>query len=224
MASYEELMGVIQEGNVAETRNQVRALLDGGKSPDEIIRKGIIEAMDIVGKKFSEGECYIPEMLVAAKASQKGLEIVKPLLVKSGFKPQGKIILGTVKGDLHDIGKNIVAMMLEGAGFEVIDLGCDVTPETFADTLKAEKARILAMSCLLTTTMISMQNTMDALKEAGLLGKIKVMIGGPPTTDEFARRIGADFRGENACEAVEQARRFVACPEGNLFEEGEGRP
>lgn len=207
MASYEELMRVIQEGNFVETQNQVRALLDKGKSPNEIIQKGIIEAMDIVGKKFSEGECYIPEMLVSAKASQKGLEILKPLLAKSGFKPKGKIVLGTVKGDLHDIGKNIVAMMLEGAGFEVIDLGCDVAPEKFIDTLKAEKAQILAMSCLLTTTMISMKNTMDALKEAGLMGKIKVMIGGAPITEEFARKIGADFRGKDAYEAVEQARR-----------------
>ena len=207
MASYEELMRVIQEGNFVETQNQVRALLDKGKSPNEIIQKGIIEALDIVGKKFSEGECYIPEMLVSAKASQKGLEILKPLLVKSGFKPKGKIVLGTVKGDLHDIGKNIVAMMLEGAGFEVIDLGCDVAPEKFIDTLKAEKAQMLAMSCLLTTTMISMKNTMDALKEAGLIGKIKVMIGGAPITEEFARKIGADFRGKDAYEAVEQARR-----------------
>jgi 5-methyltetrahydrofolate--homocysteine methyltransferase len=212
MASYGELVEVIQEGIVAETQNQVRALLDKGKSPDEIIQKGIVEAMDIVGKKFSEGECFIPEMLVAARASKKALEILKPLLVKSGFKPKGKIILGTVKGDLHDIGKNIVAMMLEGAGFEVIDLGCDVAPKKFIDTLKAEKAQVLAMSCLLTTTMISMKDTMDVLKEAGLIGKIKVMIGGPPTTEEFARKIGADFRGKDACEAVEQARHFL--PEG----------
>ena len=215
MASYEELRDVIQEGNFTETQNQVRALLGEGKSPNEIIQKGIVEALDIVGKKFSAGECYIPEMLVSARASKKGLEIVRPLLVKSDFKPKGKIILGTVKGDLHDIGKNIVAMMLEGAGFEVIDLGCDVTPERFIDALKAEKARILALSCLLTTTMISMKNTMDALREAGLIGKIKVMIGGPPTTEEYARKIGADFRGKDACEAVEQARRYI--PEGEAF-------
>lgn len=209
MASFEELMGVIQEGNFVETQNQIRTLLDEGISPNEIIQNGIIKAMDIVGKKFSEGECYVPEMMVSAKASQKGLEILKPLLVKSGFIPKGKIVLGTVKGDLHDIGKNIVAMMLEGAGFEVIDLGCDVAPEKFIDTLKAEKAQILAMSSLLTTTMISMKNTMDALKEAGLMGKIKVMIGGAPVTEEFARKIGADFRGKDAYAAVEQARHFI---------------
>jgi 5-methyltetrahydrofolate--homocysteine methyltransferase len=210
MATYEELMTVIQEGNFVETQNQVRVLLAQGKSPGEIIQKGIIEALDVVGKKFSEGECYIPEMLVSAKASQKGLEIVKPLLVKAGFQPKGKIVLGTVKGDLHDIGKNIVAMMLEGAGFQVIDLGYDVPPERFIETLKSEKPQILAMSCLITTTMISMKNTMDAVKEAGLLGKVKVMIGGPPTTEDFAKKIGADFRGKDAYDAVEQARQMVS--------------
>jgi 5-methyltetrahydrofolate--homocysteine methyltransferase len=203
-------MTVIQEGNFVETQNQVKALLAQGKSPGEIIQKGIIEALDIVGKKFSEGECYIPEMLVSAKASQKGLEIVKPLLVKEGFQPKGKIVVGTVKGDLHDIGKNIVAMMLEGAGFQVIDLGYDVPPEKFVEALKTEKAAILALSCLITTTMISMKNTMDALKEAGLLGKVNVMIGGPPTTEDFARKIGADFRGKDAYDAVEQARKLIS--------------
>jgi 5-methyltetrahydrofolate--homocysteine methyltransferase len=210
MATYEELMTAIQEGNFVKTQNQVKALLAQGKSPSEIIQKGIIEALDIVGKKFSEGECYIPEMLVSAKASQKGLEIVKPLLVKAGFQPKGKIVVGTVKGDLHDIGKNIVAMMLEGAGFQVIDLGYYVAPEKFVEALKAEKAAILALSCLITTTMISMKNTMDALKEAGLLGKVKVMIGGPPTTEDFARKIGADFRGKDAYDAVEQARKLIS--------------
>jgi len=209
MASYEELVKAIEEGNFGETQNQVRALLDRGESPGAIIQTGIIETLDRIGRSFSAGECYIPEMLVAAKASQKGLEIVKPLLVKSDFKPKGKIILGTVKGDLHDIGKNIVAMMLEGAGFQVIDLGYDVPPEKFVETLKAEKAQILAMSCLITTTMISMKNTMDALKEAGLLGRVKVMIGGPPTTGDFAKKIGADFRGKDAYDAVEQARRMM---------------
>jgi 5-methyltetrahydrofolate--homocysteine methyltransferase len=210
MASYNELMTAVQEGNFAETQNQVNALLAEGQPPNEIIQKGIIEALDIVGKKFSEGECFIPEMLVAAKASQKGLEILKPLLVKTDFQPKGAIILGTVQGDLHDIGKNIVSMMFEGAGFRVIDLGYDVTPDKFISALKAEKAQILAMSCLITTTMISMKNTMDALKESGLFGKIKVMIGGPPTTDDFAMKIGANFRGKDAYDAVAQARVFAS--------------
>jgi len=210
MEDYEGLVGLIQQGNFAETQNRVKALLDEGKLPDQILQRGIIAALDIVGKKFSEGECFIPEMLVAGKASQKALEILKPLLVRSDFKPKGKVVLGTVKGDLHDIGKNIVAMMLEGAGFQVIDLGYDVAPEKFVEAIKRENAQILAMSCLLTTTMISMKNTMDALRQAGLFGKVKVMIGGPPTTDEYAKKIGADFRGKDAYKGVEQARFFIS--------------
>ena len=210
MSGYEELQEMIQRGNFAGTENLVKALLDQGIPADEIIQIGIITTLDIVGKKFSEGECFIPEMLVAGKASQKALEILKPLLVGSDFKSKGKIVLGTVKGDLHDIGKNIVAMMLEGAGFQVIDLGYDVAPEKFVEAIKKENAQILAMSCLLTTTMISMKNTMDALREAGLYGKVKVMIGGPPTTDDFAKKIGADFRGKDAYKGVEQARFFIS--------------
>ena len=210
MSDHEELAKMIQQGNFTETQNLVRALLDQGDSPDEIIQKGIVVALDNIGKRFSAGECFIPEMLVAARASQKALEILSPLLARTRFEPKGKVVIGTVKGDLHEIGKNIVAMMLKGSGFHVIDLGFDVAPEKFVDALKTENARILAMSCLLTTTMISIENTMDALREAGLYGTVKVMIGGPPTTDDFAREIGADFRGRDAYEGVEQARRFVS--------------
>ena len=201
---------MVQQGNFTVTQNLVKALLNQGKSPDEIIQKGIVVALDIVGKQFSAGECYIPEMLVAARASQKGLDILSPLLVKTRFKPKGKVVIGTVRGDLHEIGKNIVAMMLKGAGFHVIDLGFDVAPEKFVKSLKTEDAQVLAMSCLLTTTMASMENTMDALREAGLYGNVKVMIGGPPTTDDFAKEIGADFRGKDAYEGVEQAKYFVS--------------
>lgn len=210
MSDYLKCVKMIQEGNFIETRNQVRILLDQGESAHEIIQRGIIEALDLVGKKFSAGECYIPEMLVAARASQKGLEILKPLLVETDFKPKGRVVVGTVKGDVHDIGKNIVSMMLEAAGFQVADLGTDVPPQRFVDALKAEGAQILAMSCLLTTTMISMKNTMDAVRESGLYGKVKVMIGGPPTTDDYAMKIGADFRGKDAYAAVEQAKQFVS--------------
>jgi 5-methyltetrahydrofolate--homocysteine methyltransferase len=208
MSEYEGLVTAVQQGDFTETQNFVNALLNQGKSPDEIIREGIVVALDIVGKRFSAGECYIPEMLVAARASQRGLDVLTPLLVKTGFKPRGKVVIGTVRGDLHDIGKNIVAMMLKGVGFHVVDLGFDVGPEKFVNSLKTENAQILAMSCLLTTTMISMQETIDALREAGLYGKVKVMIGGPPTTDDFAQEIGADFRGKDAYEGVEQAKRF----------------
>jgi 5-methyltetrahydrofolate--homocysteine methyltransferase len=210
MLGYEQLVKVIQQGNYTETQNLVEALLNQGKSADEIIEKGIVVALDIVGKQFSAGECYIPEMLVAARASQKGLDTLSPLLAKTRRKPKGKVVVGTVKGDLHEIGKNILVMMLKGAGFHVIDLGFDVAPEKFVKALKTENAQVLAMSCLLTTTMISMEDTMDALREAGLYGKVKVMIGGPPTRDDFAKEIGADFRGKDAYEGVEQAKRFVS--------------
>ena len=210
MSAYEGLVETIQQGNFAETETLVRTLLDQGKSPDEIIQKGIVVALDIVGKRFSAGECYIPEMLVAARGSQKALDILSPLLAKTSFRPRGTVVIGTVRGDLHDIGKNIVAMMLKGAGFNVIDLGFDVAPENFIKALRNENAQVLAMSCLITTTMVSMEKTMDALREAGLAGKVKVMIGGPPTTDDFARDIGADFRGRDAYEGVQQAIRFVS--------------
>jgi len=210
MSEYEELLKIIQQGDFMGTQNLVKALLDQGNSPNQIIQKGIIVALDIVGKKFSSGECYIPEMLVAAKAAQKGLDILRPLVAMEGFKPKGKIIIGTVKGDLHDIGKNIVAMMLESAWFAVIDLGYDVPPEKFVKAITTENAQILAMSCLITTTMISMKYTMDAIREAGLYGKVKIMIGGPPITDDFAKKIGADFRGKDAYEAVKQAERFIS--------------
>ena len=210
MSGYEELVQSVQRGDYTGTENLIKALLDEGNSPDEIIQKGIVVALDVVGKQFSVGECFIPEMLVAAKASQKGLDILNPLLVKTQFKPKGTVVIGTVRGDLHDIGKNIVAMMLKGSGFHVIDLGFDVAPEKFVNALETEKAQILAMSCLLTTTMISMENAMDALRKAGLYGRVKVMIGGPPTTDDFAKEIGADFRGKDAYEAVEQAKLFVS--------------
>ena len=210
MAGYEELVKSVQRGDYTGTENLIQALLDEGNFPDEIIQKGIVVALDVVGKQFSAGECFIPEMLVAAKASQKGLDILNPLLVKTQFKPKGTVVIGTVRGDLHDIGKNIVAMMLKWTGFRVIDLGSDVAPERFVNALETEKAQILAMSCLLTTTMISMEDAMDDLRKAGHYGKVKVMIGGPPTTDDFAKEIGADSRGKDAYEAVEQAKRFVA--------------
>jgi 5-methyltetrahydrofolate--homocysteine methyltransferase len=210
MAWYEDLVTVVQRGDYTGTENLIKALLDEGKSPDEIIEKGIVVALDVVGKQFSAGECFIPEMLVAARASQKGLDILSPLLVKTQFKPKGTVVIGTVRGDLHDIGKNIVAMMLKGSGFHVIDLGFDVAPEKFVKAVEAENAQVLAMSCLLTTTMISMEATMDALRKANLYGKLKVMIGGPPTTEDFAREIGADFRGKDAYEGVKGAERFVS--------------
>ncbi len=208
MATYEELMTVIQEGNFVETQNQVRALLDQGKSPSEIIQKGIIEALDIVGKKFSEGECFIPEMLVSARASKKGLEIVKPLLVKSGCKPKGKIILGTVKGDLHDIGKNLVAMMIEGGGWEVIDLGVDVGSEKFLKAIDENPDAVISLSALLTTTMENMKKIVTAIKEKH--SGSKILIGGAPVTMDYCKKIRADFYSSAPQGAVNYLKQLVS--------------
>jgi 5-methyltetrahydrofolate--homocysteine methyltransferase len=209
MSEYQALLERIQEGDFAGVQKAVREFLAQGRRPEEVIQKGIVPALDIVGEKFSRGEAFIPEMLIAAKASQKGLEILKPLLAKGDFQPKGKVVIGTVKGDLHDIGKNIVGMMLESAGFQVFDLGFDVGPEKFVNALKAESAQILAMSCLLTTTMMSVKDTLEALRAAGLYGKVRVMIGGPPTSEAYARQIGADFWGKDAYDAVQQARIYA---------------
>lgn len=210
MSKYKDLVNMITQGNFLETEKLVEKLLDQGNLPDDIIHKGIITALDIVGKKFSEGECFVPEMLVAAKASQKALVILRPFLTKTNFKPKGKIIIGTVEGDLHDIGKNIVAMTLEAACFQIVDLGVNVAPEKFVEAIKTENPEILALSCLLTTTMPAMNHTLDVLREAGINMNLKVMVGGAPISDDFAKEIGANFRGRDAYEAVRQARLWTA--------------
>jgi 5-methyltetrahydrofolate--homocysteine methyltransferase len=165
--------------------------------------------MEVVGEKFRCNEVYVPEVLVAARAMKKSLAILKPLLVQTGFKPVGVAVMGSVKGDLHDIGKNLVCMMLEGAGFEVVDLGTDVPPEKFVQAAKDSKAQIIGMSTLLTTTMLGMKDVMAALEKAELRGKVKVMVGGAPVTQSFAQEIGADAYGESAATAVEKARQLI---------------
>lgn len=210
MSEYDALVESIQTGNVAETQDRIRELLDQGKSPQGIIQKGLIVALDIVGKKFSAGDCFIPEMLIAARASQGGLDVLKPSFPKTDFASRGKVVIGTVKGDLHDIGKNIVAMMLEAVGFEVKDLGVDVFSEKFIQAVDTFNPQIVALSCLLSTTTESMSLTVEELRNAGLRDRVKVIIGGPPTSDEFARKIGADFYGEDAYTGVEIASRIVS--------------
>jgi 5-methyltetrahydrofolate--homocysteine methyltransferase len=178
--------------------------------PADILNQGMIAAMGEVGRLFEEGEYFVPEMLIAARAMQKGLEILKPHLTEADVQSPGKVAIGTVKGDLHDIGKNLVAMMLEGAAFEVIDLGTDVSPERFIQAVRDRGAQIIAMSALLTTTMPNMKNTIEALKEAGLRDKVKVMIGGAPVTQNYADQIGADGFAEDASRAVAKARSLLA--------------
>jgi 5-methyltetrahydrofolate--homocysteine methyltransferase len=188
---------------------RVQAALDEGIEPGRILTDGMISAMEKVGKLFEEGEYFVPEMLISARAMQAGLAVLKPRLVATGVKVTGRVAIGTVKGDLHDIGKNLVAMMLEGAGFEVIDLGTDVTPEKFVEAAKTQNVDIVAMSALLTTTMPNMKNTLAALVEAGVRDKVKVMIGGAPVTDAYALQIGADGYAQDASRAVSLAKSLV---------------
>lgn len=209
-AGLEKIFEGILDGNAKLVVEEVQKALDAGIGPAEILNQGMIAAMGEVGRLFEEGEYFVPEMLIAARAMQKGLEVLKPFLTDADVQSPGKVAIGTVKGDLHDIGKNLVAMMLEGAAFEVIDLGTDVSPERFIQAVRENGAQIIAMSALLTTTMPNMKNTIEALKEAGLRDKVKVMIGGAPVTQTYADQIGADGFAEDASRAVAKARSLLA--------------
>lgn len=199
----------VMEGQTQAVKDKVQAALDAGIDAPVILNQGMIAAMAEVGRLFEEGEYFVPEMLIAARAMQAGLGLLKPHLVDSGVKTIGKVVIGTVKGDLHDIGKNLVAMMLEGAGFEVIDLGADVAPEKFVNAAREQSAQIVAMSALLTTTMPGMKHTIEALSEAGLRDKVKVMIGGAPVTQDYANQIGADGFSGDASRAVAAAKALI---------------
>ena len=193
-------------GQKAEVELWVHKALDAKLPADEILNTGLIAAMKEVGARFEAGDFFVPEMLIAARAMQAGLAILKPLLISGGIESSGKVVIGTVKGDLHDIGKNLVAMMLEGAGFEVVDLGTDVSPEKFITAIKNNNARLVGMSALLTTTMGNMKVIIAALKEAGIRDQVKVMVGGAPVTDKFAKDIGADGYAPDASRAVTLAQ------------------
>ena len=199
----------VMDGNLEGVRESVSKAVQAGLNADKILKEGLIPAMTEVGRLFEEGEYFVPEMLVAARAMQGGLEILKPLLVEEDVKPVGKVVIGTVKGDLHDIGKNLVAMMLKGAGFEVFDLGTDVPPDKFAEQVREKGADIVAMSALLTTTMTNMAAVIKVITEAGLREKVKIMIGGAPITDEYTRKIGADGYAQDASQAAKLAPSFI---------------
>jgi 5-methyltetrahydrofolate--homocysteine methyltransferase len=204
-----EIYQNVIEGNASAVQAGVNAALAQGLAADVILSQALIAAMEEVGKRFEEGEFFVPEMLIAARAMQSGLAILKPRLVESGVKAAGRIAIGTIKGDLHDIGKNLVAMMLEGAGYEVKDLGTDVDPQAFVKAAQ-DGAQVIGMSALLTTTMSNMQNTIQALQAAGLRDKVKVVIGGAPVTAAYARQIGADAFAPDASSAVRTVRQLVA--------------
>jgi 5-methyltetrahydrofolate--homocysteine methyltransferase len=205
----EDIYTGILDGNQHLVSQQVTEALKSGLSPDLILKDGLVAAMSEVGRLFEIGEYYIPEMLIAARAMQAGLKLLKPYLVDAGVKAVGRVVIGTVAGDLHDIGKNLVGMMLEGAGFEVLDLGTDIKPEAFTNAVREYKPDIVAMSALLTTTMPNMEATIRALEEAGLRKQVKVIIGGAPLTEEYAYKIGADGFGNDASLAVKVARSLI---------------
>jgi 5-methyltetrahydrofolate--homocysteine methyltransferase len=207
-----EICQAIMMYNRPKTAELVQNELNQGTDISIILNKGLIAPLDEIGKKFSKGEIFVPEMMAAANAMRGGLEILRPLLASAGVKTRGTIVIGTVKGDLHDIGKNIVAMMLEGAGFKVIDLGVDANAETFVSMAKKNEADIAAMSALLTTTMHAMETTVALIKEK--CNNLKTMIGGAPITDKFAKEIGADGFSTDAPGAVELARKFIAGQSG----------
>jgi 5-methyltetrahydrofolate--homocysteine methyltransferase len=204
-----QISHAVFEGRVKDMAGLTKEALAAGLTPQEILDRGLIQGMQMIGKEFKEGKKFLPEVLFAGRAMQASLSILRPLLAQTGAKMMGKVIIGTVKGDLHDIGKNLVAMMLEGAGFELIDLGKDVAPEQFVEAVRREKPDIVALSALLTTTMRSMGQTVERLKEAGLRDHVRIMIGGAPVTSDFACQIGADAYGSSAPHAVEIAKKFV---------------
>jgi 5-methyltetrahydrofolate--homocysteine methyltransferase len=203
-----DILQNVIDGNAQEVEDGVKAALIAGIGAEEILNNGLIAAMNEVGQRFEAGDFFVPEMLIAARAMQKGLKYLKPYLAKADVKAAGKVAIGTVKGDLHDIGKNLVAMMLEGSGFEVIDLGVDVAPEAFIKAVQ-DGAQIIGMSALLTTTMASMEKTIQILNSSGLRNKVKVLIGGAPVTQDYAQRIGADAYATDASSATRIARHLL---------------
>ena len=210
MADLTKLFDAVVDGDAKTTLEMTKQALAENIKPEEIVSRYMIPAMDEVGRRFEAEEYFVPELLLAGRAMKGALEILRPLLAASGAKPAGKVVIGTVKGDLHDIGKNLVAAMLEGAGFEVTDLGTDVSPEKFVEAVNTKDAQIVCLSALLTVTMPAMKSTVEALTSAGVRDKVKVMIGGAPVTDQYAREIGADSYSENASAAVAAARTLVA--------------
>ena len=196
----------LYDGEDKEVAALVQQAVDEGIDPAEILKGGLIAGMDEVGRDFKAGDLFVPEVLIAARAMHAGMDVLRPLLAEGDAMSAGKYVIGTVKGDLHDIGKNLVRMMLEGAGFEMIDLGTDVDAQAFVDAVSEHQPQFLGMSALLTTTMVQMKAIIEALEEAGLRDSVKIMIGGAPVTDAFAREIGADAYAADAASAVDVAR------------------
>lgn len=209
MSKIAEIAAAVESGKSKVVKVLVQEALDAGLNPADILNDGMIGAMSSVGEKFKKNEIFVPEMLVAARAMKAGVAILKPYLISADIRPIGKVVIGTVAGDLHDIGKNLVGMMIEGAGFEVIDLGVDVPAEKFVEAAKESGATIIGMSALLTTTMPAMKETVAAVKSSGMQDRVKIMVGGAPITEAFAKEIGADGYSEDAASAAELARKLI---------------
>jgi len=209
MSDISNLYEAVLKGDSKSAVAITKQALEAGVDPLEIVNGQMVPAMDEAGRRFECEEYFVPELLLAARAMKGALELIRPLLAERGAEPVGRVVIGTVKGDLHDIGKNLVASMLEGGGFEVIDLGADVSPEKFIDAVKQRKPDLVCLSALLTVTMPSMKTVIEALKRAGVRDSVKVLVGGAPVTEQWAQEIGADGYGASAAAAVPLARRMV---------------
>lgn len=209
MGILEEMSEFLQKGRANEVKDLVQKAIDQKMDAKKILEEGLMSGMNVVGEKFKNNQVYVPEVLIAARAMNAGISLLRPLLVSSGVKAKGKVVLGTVKGDLHDIGKNLVKMMMEGKGLEVIDLGTDVPADKFINTAKEQSADIIACSALLTTTMTEMKNVVEKAKEEGIRDQITIMVGGAPVTDNYCKSIGADIYSPDAASAAERA--IAAC-------------
>jgi 5-methyltetrahydrofolate--homocysteine methyltransferase len=203
MIEKEKFHTLLAQGKMEEVKKLTDEALNNGESAEAILKEGFIQSMDRIGVRFKNGEIYIPEVLIAARAMHAGMDVLKPILSKSTTRLSKKVAIGTVKGDLHDIGKNLVAMMLEGGGFEVVDLGIDVSAEKFVEAIKTHKPQVVGMSALLTTTIREMKVTLEAIEKAGLRKEVKTIVGGAPLTEKFAREIGADGYAPDAASAVD---------------------
>ncbi len=209
MADFEQMANGVIKGEIEKVGELTQKAVDEGVEPMEIIDNGLMSGMSVVGERFKVGDMYIPEVIMSAKAMSAGMEIVKPLLVGGDSSSKGKVLLGTVKGDLHEIGKKLVQMMMESAGLEVEDIGIDISPEKFAEAVREKKPDVLGMSALLTTTMLAMKDTIETLKEAGLRDSVKILVGGAPVTLDFAEEIGADGWAPDAVTAKDKVLEFL---------------
>lgn len=210
MSDFDNLAELVINGDYGGVKNLTQKMIDNGSDPLEIINQGLMAGMNVVGVRFKAGDMYVPEVMMSAKSMSTGIELVKPLIADKDMPSAGKVLIGTVKGDLHDIGKKLVIMMMESAGFEIVDLGVDIAPDAFVNAVKEHKPQAIGMSALLTTTMMAMKNTIEVLKEEGLRDTVKVIVGGAPITQSFADEIGADGYASDAASATDLCRRIIS--------------